>query len=128
MTFNLNQVTLAVSDLERSIEFYKKLGLTLIVYSTGNSYARLECPDGGSTLSLHKRTDFASTGASLYFETADVDQRVSDLKASGLEFETEPVDQTWLWREAWLKDPDGYRIAIYHAGENRRFPPWRIEG
>jgi hydroxymethylpyrimidine/phosphomethylpyrimidine kinase len=38
------------------------------------------------------------------------------------------VDQRWLWREAWLKDPAGNEICIYHAGENRRLPPWRIEG
>ena len=37
-----------------------------------------------------------------------------------------PVDQDWLWREARLADPSGNIICIYHAGENRRFPPWRI--
>ena len=37
-----------------------------------------------------------------------------------------PTDQSWLWREAYLKDPDGNLICLYHAGANRRFPPWRI--
>jgi hypothetical protein len=37
-----------------------------------------------------------------------------------------PPDQAWLWREAYLKDPDGNLICLYHAGANRRFPPWRI--
>jgi len=36
------------------------------------------------------------------------------------------VDQRWLWREACLNDPAGNRICIYHAGENRRYPPWKI--
>ena len=37
-----------------------------------------------------------------------------------------PLDRDWLWREARLTDPSGNVICIYHAGENRRFPPWRI--
>jgi hydroxymethylpyrimidine/phosphomethylpyrimidine kinase len=31
-----------------------------------------------------------------------------------------------MWREARLRDPDGNIIFLYHAGEARRFPPWRI--
>ena len=30
-------------------------------------------------------------------------------------------------REARLRDPDGNIIFFYKAGENRRFPPWRME-
>jgi hydroxymethylpyrimidine/phosphomethylpyrimidine kinase len=36
------------------------------------------------------------------------------------------MDQRWLWREAYLRDPAGNVLCIYHAGTNRRFPPWRI--
>jgi hydroxymethylpyrimidine/phosphomethylpyrimidine kinase len=25
-----------------------------------------------------------------------------------------------------LKDPAGNVVCIYHAGQNRRYPPWRI--
>jgi hydroxymethylpyrimidine/phosphomethylpyrimidine kinase len=31
-----------------------------------------------------------------------------------------------MWREARLRDPDGNIIFFYKAGENRRFPPWRV--
>jgi hydroxymethylpyrimidine/phosphomethylpyrimidine kinase len=48
------------------------------------------------------------------------------LKARGLVFDRDPTDQTWLWREAHVKDPAGNSVCIYHAGENRRYPPWRI--
>ncbi|MEO1240781.1 MAG: VOC family protein [Pseudomonadota bacterium] len=123
---NLNQITIHVSNLERSVAFYQRLGLTLIVNSPDNGYARFECADGGTTFSLHETENVHAAGASFYFEVDDVDARVSALKTAGLVFEAEPVDQRWLWREAWTRDPDGYRVAIYHAGENRRFPPWRI--
>ena len=32
----------------------------------------------------------------------------------------------WLWREARLVDPSGNVICLYHAGENRLNPPWRV--
>jgi hypothetical protein len=38
----------------------------------------------------------------------------------------DPVDQPYLWREAILLDPDGHRVFIYRAGENRLDPPWRL--
>ena len=49
---NLNQVTVSVSDVERSISFYEQLGLKLIVKSLPH-YARFECPQGDATFSLH---------------------------------------------------------------------------
>jgi len=51
---NLNQVTLHSSDIARSIEFYRRLGLKLIVEALPR-YARFECPDGDSTFSVEKR-------------------------------------------------------------------------
>jgi len=122
---NLNQITLEVTDMERSIAFYQKLGLVLIVKSHPR-YARLECPDGGTTLSLHPGSSHPST-VSLYFEVPDVKMRHDELRAAGIEFETDPEDQSWLWTEAWFRDPDGHRLCLYHAGENRRFPPWRLD-
>ena len=62
----------------------------------------------------------------MYFEVDNVDLEVRKLKNLGLVFETEPTDQDWLWREAYLYDPSGNRLCIYNAGDNRRFPPWRL--
>ncbi len=123
---DLNQVTIGVRDLQRSIAFYQKLGLKLIVNS-GNPYARFECPSGGATFSIHVVDDPAPNAVMLYFEVDDVVATVTKLKEAGITFETEPTDESWLWREARLSDPDGNRLCIYHAGPNRRFPPWRIK-
>ena len=63
----------------------------------------------------------------IYFECEDVDEEVERLRSVGIKLEAEPVDQSWLWREAYLRDPDGNRICIYRAGENRLNPPWRLD-
>jgi RimJ/RimL family protein N-acetyltransferase/catechol 2,3-dioxygenase-like lactoylglutathione lyase family enzyme len=120
-----NQATVPALELARSIVFYETLGFRLIVKA--DHYARFEIGDGQATLSLHVGdTEGAANGPHLYFECIDLDARVAELKAKGIVFETDPVDQSWLWREAWFRDPAGNRLCLYWAGENRRFPPWRI--
>lgn len=122
----LNQITAAAHDLDASIAFYKLLGLKLIVLSP--HYARFELPEGEATFSLHI-VDGAiprENAPQLYFEVSDVDAEVARLRGAGVNIEREPVDQSWLWREAWLRDPAGNAVCIYHAGQNRLHPPWRI--
>jgi catechol 2,3-dioxygenase-like lactoylglutathione lyase family enzyme len=122
----LNQVTLPAVDVEQSVAFYCGLGLRLIV-SALPGYARFECPDGGSTFSLHQTTPRAeSSGVVVYFECDDLDTRVSQLQTKGYTFSQEPKDEGWLWREARLVDPSGNVICLYWAGDNRRNPPWRV--
>ena len=122
----LNQVTVPALDLDRSIAFYQTLGLKLIVKSP--HYARFEVGDGTDTFSLHITDDAkgAGNGPHVYFECDELDARVAELKAKGIAFDSDSVDQQWLWREAWLTDPAGVKICLYYAGEMRRFPPWRI--
>ena len=125
---NLNQVTLPTRDMATSAAFYQTLGLKLIVDSIPR-YCRFECPDGDATFSLHEATDFpANSGLWVYFECDDLDARVARLQQEGIVFESEPTDQVWEWREARLKDPDGHQIILFHAGENRKYPAWRVEG
>lgn len=123
----LNHVTLRVADLDRSVAFYKLLGLTQLVAS--DEYARFECPDGDSTLSLESRGEVPESAPSIisvHFESERLDALVAELKQAGITFEQEPTNQPYLWREAVLRDPDGHRLFLYYAGVNRLDPPWRL--
>ena len=126
---NLNQVTLPSTDLARACDFYRRLGLRLIVDSLPR-YARFECPDGGTTLSLHLVEGAAprSEWPMVYFECDDLDATHARLVRAGIAFDSPPADQPWSWREARLRDPDGNALCLFCAGANRRFPPWRIAG
>ena len=93
---------------------------------------RFECPDadGGepATFSLHHDPEAAGVRQTrVYFEEDDLDATVARLKAAGLTFDSDPVDQSWLWREAWLRDPTGNAVCLYNAPKTRRFPPWRLD-
>jgi len=123
---NLNQVTIPSLDLARSVAFYKKLGLRLIVDALPR-YVRFECPDGDATFSIHLVEELPTgEGIMLYFEDQQLDETVSKLQELGVEFDEMPEDRRWLWREARLRDPDGNRLVLFYGGENRKNPPWRI--
>ncbi|MGJ8684069.1 MAG: VOC family protein [Nonlabens sp.] len=124
---NLNQVTVPSLDVSRSILFYEKLGLELIVEALPN-YARFECPDGGSSFSIHLVEKLPQgDGVYVYFECEDLDIKVSDLVSKGILFDQLPKDENWLWREARLKDLDGNQIILFYGGDNRLNPPWRVK-
>jgi len=123
---NLNQVTIPSIDLEKSVSFYQKLGLQLIVDSIPR-YARFVCPDGNATFSIHRVEKLAvGEGVTVYFECENLDDEYNRLIAEGVEFIHPPIDQTWLWRESRLKDPDGNNIILFYGGENRVNPPWKV--
>lgn len=120
----LNQVTVSATDYAESITFYATLGLRQIVDSPDNGYARFETANG-TTFSIHVDGG-AAGGTTVYFESPRLDGWVRELQMAGLSFDQLPRDESWLWREARLRDPHGNSICLFQAGDNRRYPPWRI--
>ena len=131
---NLNQISLPAFDMAASVAFYRLLGCTLIVDALPR-YARFECPQGEATFSLHPvarpaapatAQEAAAPGVLVCFECDDLDGTVRRLQARGVAFTQPPRDEPWLWREARLLDPAGNALCLFHAGRNRRHPPWRL--
>ena len=121
---SLNHVTVGCRDYAASLDFYKALGLPLIVDSPLNGYARFEAPNG-VTFSIHQSDDVPASTI-IYFESKRLDAWVTELASQGFAFEQMPQDESWGWREARLLDPAGNIVCLYKAGENRRYPAWRI--
>ena len=117
-----NQVTLPATDHAASFAFYRALGLTPIVESEGR-YARFESA-GGTTLSIEAAGEIDGRPI-VFIKVADLDAAVGVARAAGIKID-DPVAQRWGWREARLADPAGNALCLYVAGENRRFPPWRL--
>jgi hydroxymethylpyrimidine/phosphomethylpyrimidine kinase len=119
-----NQVTVGASDYGASVAFYRTLGLRQIVDSSADGYARFEAANG-TTVSVHIG-DQPAGGTVVYFESRRLDGWVGELVGLGVTFDQMPRDEEWLWREARLRDPHGNIICLYQAGDNRRYPPWRV--
>jgi len=43
-------------------------------------------------------------------------EQMTEAQFAGLTFESDPVDQPWLWRQAHLRDPAGNLLCLY-SGE-----------
>ena len=122
---NLNQITIQVLNVELCCEFYKTLGLQLIVDAKPR-YARFLCPNGDSTFSIHETENTTKNTTAIYFEVENIETTCTTLVSKGVVFESAPELKSWLWTEAECKDPNGNSVIIYHAGKNRKNPSWRI--
>jgi catechol 2,3-dioxygenase-like lactoylglutathione lyase family enzyme len=89
---HLNQITLPVLDIEKSIVFYQTLGFKLIVQSLPD-YARFLCKEGDATFSIHKvNTLPVGEGIWVYFELGNLDVRVAELEVANITFEELPTE------------------------------------
>ncbi|MFT6268018.1 MAG: catechol 2,3-dioxygenase-like lactoylglutathione lyase family enzyme [Alphaproteobacteria bacterium] len=121
---NLNQVTLATSNIAETKAFYQLLGFTLIVDTP--HYLRFACPLGEASFSFMLEQGVMSS-TTIYFEYEELDKWVDGLVKKGVEFVELPADKPYLWREAILNDPSGNKIKLFWAGENRLNPPWKVQ-
>jgi catechol 2,3-dioxygenase-like lactoylglutathione lyase family enzyme len=118
----LNHVIFYVENAKKSSDFYQKLlGVSIIEEAFG--YARLSSPQKSFTIGIHEFEEGISPplneGITIYFEVSDLDNYCSLLKENGFIFDQLPEDMPWGWRHAYLTDPDGHKLSLYHAGEKR---------
>ncbi len=122
----VNAIGIAVSDLGRSMQFYRLLGLDLPedsreghVEATMASGTRLMFDTEEVIRSfLPDWTRLDGNQVSLAFECAsptEVDEVYARVIAAGFEGEKEPWDAFWGQRYALLGDPDGVRVNLYAA-------------
>jgi uncharacterized glyoxalase superfamily protein PhnB len=122
----LNAIGIAVSDLRRSLHFYRLLGADLPEVST-ESHVEATMPNGTRLMFdgedvirsfLPDWTRANGNQVSLAFECsspAEVDEVYSRVVGAGFEGEKEPWDAFWGQRYALLVDPDGVRVNLYAA-------------
>ena len=107
---------LVVSDLSRSLRFYRDL-LGFTVVDSGANIAVLD-HDGGRVL-LRQLADMSPVDrrvSHLHIRVSDVNASYQELKAKGVEFAHKPRvitrgDKLDLWA-ATFRDPDGHDIAL----------------
>jgi uncharacterized glyoxalase superfamily protein PhnB len=123
MTPQLDAFGIVVSDMARSVGFYRRLGLDFPEGSENEDHVEAQLP-GGLRYMLDtedvirsfdpewKRGE--SHGGAFRCETPDeVDQVYAELLDAGATTQKEPWDAFWGQRYAQLKDPDGTVIDLY---------------
>ncbi|HET9061221.1 MAG TPA: VOC family protein [Acidimicrobiales bacterium] len=131
----LDQINLVVTDMEASVEFYRRLGLDI--------------PDAGEAFRAHHRSAQMHGGIALEFDSVEsarlwdkgwrsgaavldfslasrdqVDAVYADLTAAGHTGQQEPYDAFWGARYAVVEDPAGNAVGLMSPVDpSRRTPP-----
>ena len=119
----LNAIGIVVSDLGRSIAFYRLLGVDFPEDGEGHIEATLP---SGTRLMLDEESVIKSFRADWTRETgnqlalafecasaAEVDDLYARAQAEGFDAEKEPWDAFWGQRYAQLRDPDGVPVDLF---------------
>ncbi len=120
---SLSAVTLATSDMTRSVEFYLSLGFSVRFGGPRSTFTTLHA--GKSCLNLVLRilpsqemNKSQMDWGRLIFYVSDVDAFYRRVIAIGLQPESEPTDAAWGERYFHLRDPQGHSLSFAAALEN----------
>ena len=140
----LNQLNLVARDFERTLAFYRRLGLEIPESSAGGvRHAEVTLANGfvlefddhalARTYNAAWRRPGGSSRALIGFSVATreaVDERYADLVAAGYEGVQPPYDTFWGARYAVVADPDGNDVGLMSPLDpsRRRWPPEESPG
>jgi catechol 2,3-dioxygenase-like lactoylglutathione lyase family enzyme len=122
MIERIDNVGVAVSDLARSADFYRRLGFAVEEWEGDPPAAMLRA--GGVQLYAFqtnlrsvadRRVDLSANPVGfdhVSLWVGDVDAACARIVEAGVELETQAEDQDWGYRAAGVLDPDGNRLFL----------------
>ena len=117
----ISAITLRISDMKKSVEFYSKIPNFKIVYGGSDSWFTSFLIDDVAKSYINLRINEVATEAThwsrIVFYVDDVDELFAymenDETISGLgKLESKPQDATWGERFFHALDPDGYKLSF----------------
>ena len=115
----ISAITLSVSDMKKSVEFYSKIPNFKIVYGgTDSQFTSFMIEDAAkSYLNLRLNETDSIDSSRIIFYVDDVDELFDYMKndetVSELgKLESKPEDATWGERFFHALDPDGYKMSF----------------
>ena len=108
---SISAVTLAVSDMARSVQFYRSAGFQLLYGSPDADFTSFQAGQGYLNLTLQKHYEAHWWGRAIFY-VADVDAAYQHIVSAGLSPDTPPADAPWGERYFHLTDPDGHELSF----------------
>ncbi len=101
-----------VKDLNKSAEFYEKLGFVIAkkeptIVSVRINWFWVEL------IPADYEVDNSKPGQFTYITVDDVDQTFDQLTEQGIKVDSEPADYKTGRREVMISDPDGYKLVFF---------------
>ena len=110
MIQHISAITFGVSDMGRSIEFYRKLGFRLVYGGDDAPFSSLKAAEAFVNLVANPGYEHRWWGR-VIFRVDDVDAHYWALRAQGLMPEP-PRDAPWGERFFHVTDPDGHELSF----------------
>ncbi len=107
---HISAVTLAVDDMARAINFYRKVGFELLYGGDEATFTSFRVGEGFLNLILAPSRAQGWWGR-VIFRVAGVDALYVELKGKGLNPD-QPRHATWGERYFHIKDPDGHELSF----------------
>ena len=120
MTVSLVGLTLHVSDVDRWLEFYRRLPDAVVLFHMPGRFALLRLGQGRLGLLADRGRPFH-----VELEVPDLDAAAADLRARGIEIDG-PAERHWGERDVLVRDPDGNLLEF--AAPRRSGAEGRPEG
>ena len=118
----LDHVGLKVTDMDKTLHFYQRLGLTLVRTSGPNAdgLRTAVIQVGSQELNVFSHPDLVATGKEnpvgmdhfcLSVDAASVDDVIADLRQAGIDIVRGPVERRDSMA-VFVHDPDGVRVEL----------------
>ena len=108
-----NLTVIRVSDLDKALQFYKKLGLPFEQHVHGTGPVHYAATSDTHTFEIYPllENDLPTTGTRIGFGVESVDSTFAGLLEVGGESVSPPKKSEW-GRRASITDPDGHRVEL----------------
>ena len=107
MDASLAGLTLHVADIERSLEFYRKIPGGSVMFHMPGQFAMVRIGDGRLGLLRDCQRAFH-----IELETTDLDGMYAQLAEIGITAEGPPAQRPWGERDFIVMDPDGNMLEF----------------
>ncbi len=107
---HISAVTFAVRNMQRSVEFYRRLGFQIVSGGEESHFTSLRSGEAFVNLSADPNYEPCRWGRAI-FRVDDADVHFEALRSEGLEPDT-PRDASWGERFFHVNDPDGHELSF----------------
>ena len=108
---SISAVTLAVSHMARSVEFYRAAGFQMLYGGPDHDFTSFQAGQGYLNLTLREEYEARWWGRAIFY-VVDVDAAYRHVVSASLTPDTAPANAPWGERYFHLTDPDGHELSF----------------
>jgi catechol 2,3-dioxygenase-like lactoylglutathione lyase family enzyme len=112
MIERISAITLATADMPRAVDFYQRLGFTILHGGADGEFTSFRVGDGYLNLALRPGYVAGTPWGRTIFYVSDVDALYATAIAAGLAPAAPPRDAEWHERYFHILDPDGHELSF----------------